>query len=89
MLYVARQVAESKLAWVSFASTDSWRTSCQSGSWGSVGKPALDEYQLTRCVSSNASSHCTPVCPAGYVKVDQINVSSYVYWTDIALCKKV
>ncbi len=33
MLYVARQVAESKLAWASFASTDSTRTSCQSGVW--------------------------------------------------------
>jgi hypothetical protein len=37
MLYVARQVAESKLAWVSFASTDSWRTSCQSGVWSRIG----------------------------------------------------
>ena len=37
MLYVARQVAESKLAWASFASTDSTRTSCQSGSWKALG----------------------------------------------------
>jgi hypothetical protein len=57
------------------------------GPQGPAGPVYANTYVMRTC-RGGASTKCTVSCPSGYSRVSQVDISSYQYWTGLALCKR-